>query len=151
MKHAEQFLKVCAKVVPFIKAHHPKWQTCSDEAICDYLAWFWNRDLMAVSWKDGEVTGVCLIKLFDRLEDFLDDFPHHPTGNYAMVDLLISIEPEAPLDLYEILFERWGPQKVIIWERGDRTLDTAPRMYTWAGYKKLLRRMTAYGKQCQNA
>jgi hypothetical protein len=142
MKHAERFLKVCSKVVPFIKEHHPKWHGSSEENVCNYLAWYWNRDLMAVSWSGDHVYGVCLIKLFDRLEDWLEDLPHHPTGNFGMVDLLISISPSATLELYEILFERWGPQKVVMWERGERTLDKAPRMVTWAGYKKLLRRMT---------
>jgi len=149
MKHAAEFLHVCSKVVPFIKTNHQRWQDCTDEVIANYLAWFWNRDLIAVSWLDGEVTGVCLIKLFHRLEDFLEDFPHHPTGQYCLIDLLVCVTREAPFELYEILFERWGPQKVVMWERGKRTIDKAPRMFSWDHYKKLLRRLS-YGST-QNA
>jgi hypothetical protein len=142
--HCHEFLMVMEEAIPFIRENHPKWERSSDQAIRDYCAWFWNRKLMATSFVGEEIYGICLIKLFDDLADFLEPFPFNPTGRFALVDLLIAVSPTAIADTFEILFGRWGPQEIMIWDRQERTQGGAPRMYTWSQYLRLTDRLT-YG------
>ena len=140
------FIWLADKMVPFIRENHPKWRDDSDQDLYDYLAWFWGKDLLAVSFTGEEIYGVCTIKLFSELEDFLSPFVFEPDGKFCMVDLLVAVSPLAIADCFETLFGRWGSREVMIWERGERTLASAgaPRMYTWKQYKRLTRRLT-YG------
>jgi hypothetical protein len=140
------FVWLADRLVPFIRENHAKWRDGSSDGLYEYLAWFWSRNLLAVSMSNEQIYGICAIKLFDRLEDFLKEHPFEPTGKFCMVDLLVAVSPLAIADCLESLFKRWGPQEIMLWERGDRTEKTtrAPRMYTWAQYLKLTSRLT-YG------
>jgi hypothetical protein len=146
MKHAPQYLETMESLVPLIREarRYSCWQF---DTLCDWFAYFWNRGTIAfVIDAGGNAQGVCAIKLFSRIEQFLEPFVHEPTSKFCMVDLLVAVSPIAIADCFEILFGRWGPQEIMIWERGDRTAQTdrAPRMYTWAQYLKLTNRLT-YG------
>lgn len=152
------FVWLADRMVPFIQENHARWNTTPADDLYRYLAWFWGKDLLAASFSGEDIYGVCTIKLFDRLEDFLKPFVFEPTGKFCMVDLLVAVSPLAIADCLESLFKRWGPQEIMIWERGDRTERTtlAPRMYTWAQYLKLTSRLTYgivkeedYGKSAQ--
>jgi hypothetical protein len=140
------FIWIADRAVPFIKEHHSRWKDRSADELYDYLAWFWGKDLLAISFLGGEIYGVCAIKLFDRLEDFLEPWPFNPTGKFCMVDLLVAVSPVATAECFEIFFKRWGRQEVMLWERNERTENTtgAPRMFTWKQYLKLTSRLT-YG------
>jgi hypothetical protein len=132
------------KLVPLIREAR-RYSCWKFEMLCDWWAYFWNRGTLAfVIDASGNAQGVCAIKLFSRLEQFLEPFVHEPTGKFCLVDLLVAVSPLAIADCFEILSGRWGPQAIMIWERGDRTAQTnrAPRMYTWAQYLKLTNRLT---------
>jgi hypothetical protein len=146
MKHAPEYIETMESLVPLIREarRYSLWQF---DILCDWFAYFWNRGTIAfVIDARGNAQGVCAIKLFNRLEQFLEPFVHEPTGKFCLVDLLVAVSPPTIADCFEILFGRWGPQEIMIWERGDRTAQTdrAPRMYTWAQYLKLTNRLT-YG------
>jgi hypothetical protein len=140
------FVWLADRMVPFIRENHARWALAPADDLYGYLGRFWGKDLLAVSCSDDQIYGVCTIKLFDRLEDWLKPFVFEPTGKFCMVDLLVAVSPLAIADCFEVLFKRWGPQEIMIWERGERTEQTtgAPRMYTWKEYMKLTRRLT-YG------
>ena len=138
------FAWLADRMVPFIKENHKKWQDTPDQKLYEYLAWFWGKDLLAVSFQGEEIYGVCTIKLFDQLEDFLSPKAFNPTGKFCQVDLLVAVSPVAIADCFEILFKRWGPQEIMLWDRDERTEKGAPKMFTWSQYLKLTRRLT-YG------
>ena len=133
-----------ASLTAFIQENHSKWNSTPEAKLRDYLAWFADKDLLAISASRGEIYGVCTIKLFDQLEDFLSPKAFNPTGKFCMVDLLVAVSPVAIAQCFETLFGRWGPQETMLWDRGERTEGGAPRMYTWQQYLKLTRRLT-YG------
>jgi hypothetical protein len=146
MKHAKEYIETMEILVPLIREarRYSVWQF---DMLCDWFAYFWNRGTIAfVIDAHGNAQGVCAIKLFSQLEQFLEPFMHEPSGTFCMVELLVAVSPLAIADCFEILFGRWGPQAIMIWERGDRTEqpNRAPRMYTWAQYLKLTNRLT-YG------
>lgn len=115
------------------------------EKVCDHFAFYWNRGTFSFSIDEsGEPHGVCLIKLFDRLEQFLEPFVHQPTGKFVMIDLLVADTPIVMANLCNELVHRWGPQEVVIWDRGERTEGGAPRMFMWNKFMKICRRLT-YG------
>jgi hypothetical protein len=132
------------ELVFFIQENHAKWRDTSNDRLLQYLAWFWDKELLAVSSANGEIYGVCAIKLFDQLSDFLEPWPFCPTGKFCLVDLLVATSPTAIANCFEILFARWGPQEIMLWDRGGRTEGGTPRMFTWEQYLKLTRRLT-YG------
>lgn len=139
-------MKACEtlSLVPFIRENHAKWRDTPSNKLRDYLDWFENRELLSVSVLGEEIYGVCTIKLFDQLSDFLEPWAFNPTGKFCMVDLLVALSPVAIAHCFETLFARWGPQEIMIWERGRRTENGVPRMFTWEQYLKLTRRLT-YG------
>ena len=138
------------KLGNFIRENHPRWRDTPNDKLYKYLAWFRDKELLAISSSGEEIHGVCAIKLFDQLEDFLSPEAFNPTGKFCMVDLLVATSPTAIADCFETLFARWGAQETMIWERGPRTESGAPRMYTWNQYMKLTKRLTyglvEYGK-----
>jgi hypothetical protein len=138
------FVWLADRMVSFIRENHKKWQDTPDQKLYEYLAWFWGKDLLAVSFCGEEINGVCTIKLFDQLEDFLSPKAFNPTGKFCMVDLLVATNPMAIANCFEKLFARWGPQEIMLWDRNERTEKGAPRMFTWEQYLKLTRRLT-YG------
>jgi hypothetical protein len=142
--HAPEFLEVMAEAVPFIKENHVRWRNSPEELIQDYCSWFWNRGTMATSFAGSDIHGICLIRLFDKLGDFLKPWVHEPSGNFCFVELLCCDSPLAIADCFEIFFKRWGRQEVMIWDRGERTEGGTPRMYRWDQYLKLTDRLT-YG------
>jgi hypothetical protein len=131
-------------IIPFIRTHHQRWKDVSESSLVDYLSMFFVRNTLALSLCGPKVHAVCCIKLFDRLEQWLDRWPHNPTGKFCMVDLMVAISPNAMADCFELLVNRWGPQEVVLWERMERTQEKVPRMYTWSQFEKLARRIT-YG------
>jgi hypothetical protein len=146
MKHAKEYLETMEILMPLIREarRYSVWQF---DMLCDWFAYFWNRGTIAfVIDAHGNAQGICAIKLFNRLEQFLEPFVHEPTGKFCLVDLLVAVSPLAIADCFEILFGRWGPQAIMIWDRGDRTdqPNRAPRMYTWLQYLKLTNTLT-YG------
>lgn len=132
------------QLVSFIRENHLKWQGTANQELERYLIWFADRELLAVSASGEEIYGVCTIKLFDRLEDFLSPEAFNPTGKFCQVDLLVAVSPVAIADCFEILFKRWGPQEIMLWDRDERTEKGAPKMFRWDQYLKLTRRLT-YG------
>jgi hypothetical protein len=146
VKHAKEYLETMESLVPLIRKarRYSLWQF---DILCDWFAYFWNRGTITfVIDARGNAQGVCAIKLFSRLEQFLEPFVHEPSGKFCMVDLLVAVSPPTIADCFEILFKRWGQQAIMIWDRGDRTdqPNRAPRMYTWGQYLKLTNRLT-YG------
>ena len=137
------FIWLADRLVPFIRENHPKWRDGSSDGLYEYLAWFWARNLLAVSMSNEQIHGVCAIRFFNRLEDFLRPRAFEAGGKFCMVDLLVATSPLAIADCFESLFGRWGPQEIMLWERGERTENTSrpPRMYTWDQYLKLKRRL----------
>lgn len=133
-----------ASLTAFIRDNHAKWASTPEAKLQAYLAWFADRDLLAVIDCFGVIYGVCAIKLFDRLEDFLEPWVFEPTGKFCMVDLLVATSPVGISECFETLFDRWGPQETMLWDRQERTENGAPRMYTWSQYLKLTKRLT-YG------
>ena len=61
-----------------------------------------------------------------------------------MLEFLAANHPLAIEQVCETLSDRWGPQKIVMWDRGERTENGAPRMYTWKDFRKLTRRLS-YG------
>ena len=138
------------KLGNFIRENHPRWRDTPNDKLYEYMAWFRDKELLAISSSGEEIHGVCTIKLFDQLSDFLEPWPFNPSGKFCLVDLLVATSPTAIADCFETLFARWGPQETMIWERGLRTESGAPRMYPWNQYMKLTKRLTyglvEYGK-----
>jgi hypothetical protein len=144
-RHAPVFLRVMHKVEPFIRDRYPKWGDWSFEQMSDQCAMYWNRGTMSLSVDCfGEIHGLCLIKLFRYLNDFLFEHPHDPCGKFCWVELMIADYPQAAIEMKLGFIRRWGPQEIMMWDRGDRTEGKAPRMYTWDQYNKLTRRLS-YG------
>jgi hypothetical protein len=124
----------------------PKFSVWQFESIADYLAPFWNRGTMSfVLDEEGLGRGFCTIKLFRHLEQFLEPFVHEPCGRFGMIEAFVADGPAAIAQMARELTQRWGPQACMMWDRGTRTEEAAPRMYTWNQFVILHRRMT-YGE-----
>jgi hypothetical protein len=143
MKHCPEFLAVIANLLPLLRRHRPFAQI-QFETLCDHLAWYWNMGAMSYVIDEQGGRAVCLIKLFRRLEQFLDSYVHEPCGQFCMIELMAANDPLAMGQTCEELIARFGPQAVVLWDRGTRTEGGAPRMYPWAQFMKLARRIT-YG------
>jgi hypothetical protein len=143
MKHCPEFLAVIANLLPLLRRYRPFAQM-QFEALCDHLAWYWNMGAMSYVIDDQGGRAVCLIKLFRRLEQFLDSYVHEPCGRFCMIELMAANDPLAMGQTFEELTARFGPQRIVLWDRGTRTESGAPRMYQWAQFEKLARRLT-YG------
>jgi hypothetical protein len=144
MKHAPEYLETMEILVPLIREarRYSLWQF---DMLCDWFAYFWNRGTIAfVIDARGNAQGVCAIKLFSRLEQFLEPFVHEPSGRFCMVELLVAKDPLAIAHTFFELTGRWGKPEIILWDRGERTEWGSPRMYRWSDYEKLTRRLT-YG------
>ena len=132
------------KLDTFIRENHIRWRDTPNDKLYEYLSWFRDKELLAISSSGEEIHGVCTIKLFDQLSDFLEPWVFNPTGKFCLVDLLVATSPTAIADCFETLFATWGPQEIMLWDRGSRTERGAPKMFTWDQYLKLTRRLT-YG------
>ena len=91
-----------------------------------------------------EPRAICLIKLFRRLEQFLDPYVHDPCGEFVMIDLMVAEDPLAMGMIFEELVKRWHSAYTVLWDRGERTEPGAPRMYSWRQFEKVARRLS-YG------
>jgi hypothetical protein len=138
------FVWMADQMVPFIKEHHPKWRNEPQQKLYEYLAWHAGKNTLSVDFQGGEIYGVCTIKLFDQLEDFLEPRAFNPTGKFVMVDLLVAVSPLAIAHCFDRLVSIWGPQEIVLFDRGERTEKGAPRIYRWEEFMKLTRRIS-YG------
>jgi hypothetical protein len=143
MKHASEYLEVMAKLEPLFN-ERPRFSVMDFGLLCDWVAYFWNRGTISYLLDGDKARGVCLIKLFSRLGQFLEPFVHEPGGRFCMVELLVAKDPLAIAHTYFELVKRWGKPEIMMWDRYERTEGGAPRMFTWNQYEKLTRRLT-YG------
>jgi len=144
MKHAKEFIQIMTILKPLFR-ESDRFCVMPFADLCDYVAWFWNRGTISFVFDDlGEAQGVCLIKLFRDLNQFLDPFVHDPCGRFVMIELMVATQPLAFASMFDELVDRWGKQELVMWDRGERTESGAPRMYCWKEFQKLARRLT-YG------
>ena len=142
MKHAPEYLETMRKLVPLLREHR-RFSVWKFDMLCDWVAFFWNRGTISYVIDDcGQARGVCLVKLFRRLEQFLEPFVHEPCGKFCMVEFLGARDAFGIAGCFDSLFARWGPQETVIWDRGLRTESGAPRMYTWRQYMRIKMRLT---------
>jgi hypothetical protein len=143
MKHSSEFLAVISKLEPLLREDR-KFCLMPYGLLCDWIAYFWNRGTISYLIDDDQARGVCLIKLFRHLGQFLEPFVHDPCGKFCMVETLVAKDPIAIAHAYFELKKRWGKPAVMMWDRGERTEGGPPRLYTWDQYERLTRRLT-YG------
>jgi hypothetical protein len=120
-----------------------KFSVWQFDMLCDWFAYFWNRGTISfVIDQEGQAHGVCAIKFFRNLEQFLEPFVHEPCGRFCMIELMVAKSPAVMGSIFTELTDRWGEVACIMWDRYERTENGAPRMWTWAQFKKLARRIT---------
>ena len=142
--HHPNFLQLVFALKPVLRLH-PPLATMHIDDLVDWLSFYWNRGTMTwVINDEGEPQGVCLIKLFRDLNQFLDHNVHDPCGRFCLIELIVSSDPIVTGQLFHGLVDRWGPQEVMMWDRPGRTEDGAPRMYKWEAFIKLSKRLS-YG------
>lgn len=142
--HSPGFIQKMKVLAPLLR-NHPPLAEMSFDPMCDWVAYYWNRGTLCyVLNEDGTASAVCLVKFFRDLRQFMDPFIHDPCGRFCMVELMVAEEPVAMGVIFTELTKRFGPQAVILWDRGERTESGAPRMYRWHQFRKLARRLT-YG------
>jgi hypothetical protein len=142
--HHPNFVQLIKTLKPLLR-EYKSLRVMHFDDMCDWLAWYWNRGTM--SWQinhAGEPQGVCLIKLFRYAEQFLDHDAHDPCNEFCFIEFLQASDPITMNQLCQALVDRWGPQKTVMWDRGARTEDGAPRIYRWDQFEKIVRRLT-YG------
>ena len=144
VQHHPNFIGVIDTLQPLLR-HYPPLAVMSFDDLADWMSWYWNRGTMAWWISDaGEPRGVCLIKLFRRLEQFMNRDVHEPCAKFCFIELMVASDPIIMGLLFNELTDRWGPQDVVLWDRGERTEKGAPRMYRWEQFVKLARRLS-YG------
>lgn len=143
LAHHPKYLRQIHLLEPLLRQYRPLAALEFDD-IADWVSWYWNRGTLAYVLDDfDEPQGVCLIRLFRRLPQFMD-LVHEPSGKYAFIELAVAHHPLAMGQMLEEFIKRWGPQEVILWDRGARTEEGSPRIYKWADFLKLTRRLS-YG------
>jgi len=143
-QHHPNFLKIVNTLKPLLRTHPPLAAMHTDD-LADWMSWYWNRGTMSWVISDAEEPqGVCLIRLFRKIEQFTEQNVHDPCGEFCMIELLVSSDPITTGQLCESLTDFWGPQKIVMWERGTRTENGCPRMFRWDQFRKLARRIS-YG------
>jgi hypothetical protein len=154
--HAKEYLVTMRQLEPLFR-QCPAFASMQFDDLCDHVAFFWNCGTIAwVISDEGKASAVCMIKLFRKLHQFLFSYIHDPCGKFCMIDVLVAEEPNAWAWVCEELIRRWGPQEIMLWDRGERTENGAPRMYKWDQFLKLTHRATqgvfiekdTYGKLC---
>jgi hypothetical protein len=141
--HHPHFLQVINSIKPILRVHPPLAVMPYDD-LCDWMSWYWNRGTMTWVADDFGAHGVCLIRLFRDLGQFLDHNIHDPCGKFCFIELLVSDNPITTGQLFKGLTDRWGPQQTMMWDRPGRTEDGSPRMYRWDQFMKIARRVS-YG------
>ena len=142
MNHAPEYIRTMRSLEPLLRGSK-QFLFWEFDAICDWLSFFWNRGTISFVIDDeGRAHGVCTIKLFRNLGQFLEPFVHDPCGRFVMIEVLIADSPEVMAELCDELTDRWGKQAIVMWDRGERTESGAPRMFRWHQFQRLARRMT---------
>jgi hypothetical protein len=142
--HHPSFVQLINTLKPLLREYKPLRVMRLDD-LCDWLAWYWNRG--TISWlvdDSGSPQGVCLIRLFRELDQFMDPAAHDPCGEFCFIEFLSAADPITMNSLCQSLVDTWGPQRVVMWDRSERTESGAPRMYRWDQFEKLVRRLS-YG------
>jgi hypothetical protein len=147
MKHAPEYLETMHKLLSTIRRSE-KFAYWDKETIFDWMAYFWNKGTISYRIEGERGKGVCTVKFFSRLEQFLEPFVHEPLGSFVMIEMLVSDGKETSALLFDELCERWGGWRpVVLWDRGLRTENgKAPRMFRWKEFRKIARRMTNYAQ-----
>jgi hypothetical protein len=109
----------------------------SFQHLADWFNYHWTHNTVF----HVENRGVCVVKLFSRLEDFFEDYVHDPSGPFVAVEAASCETGHVLYELYEQFVNRWGPRPVVLWDRGPKKTTVCPRMYSWRQYEKLVRRM----------
>jgi len=141
MNHAPEYLQTMRALADLIRdvRMYSVWQF---DFLCDWFSYFWNRGTFSyVLDKDGNAQAVCAIKLFRHLEGFLEPFIHEPDGDFCMIVLLSGRDTESLMACNAELTRRFGGPRTMLWDRGERTENGAPRMFSWIDYQKLVARM----------
>jgi hypothetical protein len=143
-QHHPNFVQVIYTLRPLLREYRPL-AVMQLEDLCDWMSWYWNRGTMAYRISDsGKPQGVCLIRLFKRLEQFMDRDVHQPCGQFCFIELSVAEDGRIMWLMLEDLENRWGPQEVMMWDRGELTENGTPRMYRWPQFKKLARRLSLW-------
>jgi hypothetical protein len=140
-QHHPNFVEVIYTLRPLLREYQPLAVMQIDD-LADWMSWYWNRGTMAYRIDNGRPQGVCLIRLFRRLDQFLDRDVHEPCGKFCFIELSIAEDGRIMGLMLEDLENRWGPQEIMLWDRGELTEKGAPRMYRWKDFKKLARRLS---------
>jgi hypothetical protein len=146
--HNPYFVQLIHTLEPLLRRYLPLARMDFDD-LCDWLAWYWNRGTMAYVVDEDRPLGVCLIRLFSRLDQFMDRDVFDPVGEFCFIELSIAEDGSIMWKMLQDLIYRWGKQKIIVWDRGARTETGAPRMYNWDQFIKLARRLSNT-KTCLN-
>lgn len=142
MKHAPEYIETMKKLVPLLREHR-RFSVWKFDILCDWVAYFWNRGTISYVIDDwGNARGVCLVKLFRVLPQFLEPFVHEPCGGFCMIELMVADGPETLGWLHDDLVRRWGEHEIVMWDRGERTEGGSPRIYRWNEFERLARRIT---------
>ena len=143
-QHHPNFIGVINTLTSLLR-QYPPLAVMNLRDLCDWMSWYWNLGTLAWWISDaGEPRGVCMIKLFRRVEQFLDRDVHEPCGKFCLIELMVAADPIIMGLLFNELVDRWGRQDIVMWDRGARTESRAPRMYTWEQFTKLANRLS-YG------
>lgn len=143
-QHHPKFIEVISILKPMLRIYPPLAVMHFDDLL-DWMSWYWNRGTMAFIIEDQRPQGVCLIKLFRTVGQFMD-VVHEPCGKFCFIELAIAAEPHYMGAMLEELEARWGRQDVMMWDRGDRTENGSPKMFRWKKFKRLARKLSNYGK-----
>jgi hypothetical protein len=146
-QHHPEFIEVIHTLEPLLRRYLPLRRMELDD-LCDWISWYWNRGTMSYVIDRDEPLGVCLIRLFRRLEQFMDRDAHEPCGKFCFIELSVAKDGEIMGLMLKDLENRWGPQEVMMFDRGERTENGAPRMMKWETFKKLARRLSNGAKTC---
>jgi hypothetical protein len=135
------FYRTVRSLEPLLRRHRTLEKMDFDMLI-EWVAYFWNRNTISHVIDNGKPRAVCMIKLFRRLQEFQEPFVHDPCNKFCMIELMSASDPEAMGIVHDRLFERWGPQMIVMWDRGERTEKGRPRMYRWDQFERLAEKLT---------
>ena len=144
-QHHPNFVEAIYILRPLLREYRPL-AVMQFEDLCDWMSWYWNRGTMTFIFGPDrtEALGVCMIRLFRRLDQFMDRDVHDPCGKFCFIELSVAKDGRIMGLMLEELENRWGPQEVMMWDRGELTEKGAPRMYRWPQFKKLAQRLSLW-------
>jgi hypothetical protein len=139
--HHPRFLGLVHTLDPLLRRYLPLARMDFDD-LCDWISWYWNRGTMAYVVEENRPLGICLIRLFRRLDQFMDQDIFDPCGKFCFIELAVARDGKIMGLMLQDLENRWGRQEIMVWDRPGRTESGAPRMYKWADFVKLARRLS---------